>query len=270
MQMSQNNQYISEDHEDKDNNKSVQDRKKTKGKKKIRRKGPGGVSKNYFTEETQDAIIQYQNMKEGSEKDKLYINKILPAFDSLVENLINVYGFKALYDSKEDLKEECLEFLFTVVNKFDASKGSKAFSYFNVVAKNWLTIKSKQDSKRMKSNISLDDQDSMSMTDFQVIEEYNMLPSNDEVISKQEMINILHSILHALQEKVKTDNEKLVLDAIYEIVNNLDDIEILTKRAVLLYIRNLTGLSSKKLSVCLSNLKKHYKDLEERKQLYHD
>jgi hypothetical protein len=47
----------------------------------------------------------------------------------------------------ENMKNECLEFLYGVINKFKPERGSKAFSYFNVVGKNWLTIKSKQNTK---------------------------------------------------------------------------------------------------------------------------
>ena len=104
-------------------------------KTKIKRNPNSTSVSHYFTEDTQKAIIRYQECESRPVKEQIYVTEILPAFSSLVENLINVYGFKIRYESKEDLMNECLEFLYTAVPKFKAEKGSKAFSYFNVVSK---------------------------------------------------------------------------------------------------------------------------------------
>ena len=72
---------------------------------------------------------------------------------------------------------------------------------------------------------------------------------------------MLKKIVIALKERAKTDNEKICINAIEQIVDNLDDIDILNKRAVLLYIREITNLNSKQLSSTLSSIKKHYRDL---------
>lgn len=233
-----------------------------KKRKKITRRKPGSKpTKRYFTSDTQDAIVRYQNSDVQVEKDSIYVQEILPAFDALVENLINVYGFKVMHESKQDLKSECLEFLYTAVHKFDPEKGSKAFSYFNVVAKNWLTIKSKQNAKKVKQYVSLDYQEGMSQTDLEQIERHNLIPGFDDVMTSQEMNQFLRDIVDELEKRTKTDNEKSTIDAIKIIIDRLDDIDLLSKRAVLLYIREITGLSSKQLSIVLSSLKKHYREL---------
>jgi len=230
-------------------------------KDKIVRRKPGTKSNQYFTMHTQDAIVKYQEAKTDEEREIIYVKEILPSFDSLIENLINVYGFKVMHETKQDLKIECLEFLYSAVNKFDVSKGSKAFSYFNVVAKNWLTIKSKQNSKKIKKYVSLDYQENLSQVDIEAIERNNFVPGYDEIMSTQDMKQLLESIVAELENRVKTENEKRTLEAINIIIENLDDIDLLSKRAVLLYIREITALNSKQLSIVLSNLKKHYKEL---------
>lgn len=231
-----------------------------KGKRITRRK-PGTKSSQYFTMKTQDAIVRHQKSEEHDQMEEIYVKEILPAFDALIENLINVYGFKVMHETKQDLKIECLEFLYTAVPKFDATKGSKAFSYFNVVAKNWLTIKSKQNSKKIKKYISLDYQEALSQNDLEAIEKSNYVPGYDDVMTPQELRGMLENIIDEMTGRVKTDNEKITLEAIKIIVDNLDDIDLLSKRAVLLYIRNITNLNSKQLSIVLSNLKKHYKEI---------
>lgn len=231
-----------------------------KPRRVIKRK-PGKKSKNYFTMETQAAIVRYQASSDDDFRAKTYTKEILPALEALVENLINVYGYKVMYESKKDLKAECLEFLYGTIEKWDESKGSKAFSYYNVVAKHWLTICSKKNVKRMKTYISMEAKDDFSAADLEKYESHNIIPSYEEILAKQEQAAILKKLVLELKKRVKTDNEKLCVNAIEEIVDNLDDIDILNKRAVLLYIREITGLSSKQLSVVLSSLKKHYREL---------
>ena len=125
------------------------------GKKKIVRRPKGTSSKTgpYFNDQTQLSIVEFQDANSIEEKHKIYVEGIKPAFDKLVENLIFIHGFVGLYDTYEDLKSDAVTFLYQTIHKFDNSKGKKAFSYFNIVAKNFLTIKSKQRSSKMKRNV---------------------------------------------------------------------------------------------------------------------
>lgn len=243
-------------------------------RKKITRRKPGEKSsKYYFDDKTQDAIIRFQEavivQPDGSTKpdskarDKIYATEILPAFSTLIENLINVYGYHAIFESRDDLKNECLEFLYGVIDKWKKERGSKAFAYFNIVAKHWLTIKSKQAAKIVQNYVSIDNRDALSRQDVQAIEDYNVLPSPEDVMTNQDYAKNLKALLAALQDKVKTDNEKLCLKAINTIADNIDEIEILSKRAVMLYIREITGMTGKQLSMVLSSLKKQYKVVKE-------
>jgi hypothetical protein len=231
-----------------------------RAKKKISRKKPGTKSIEYFDQYTQQAIVAYQQELVVNEKNKIYLEEIYPAFDSLVENLINVYGFNVMYDSKQDLKNECLEFLYGTLPKFNAEKGSKAFSYFNVVAKNWLTIKSKQNSKRLQSYISIDNKENISQQDLEAIEGYSIAPDGEELMITAELRTRITRLIEEVGNKAKTDNEQNCVRAIKILLENIDDVDFLNKRAVLLYLREITGFSSKQLSIVLASIKKHYKE----------
>ena len=121
-------------------------KKKTR---RIRRKRGKGSSKLYFDASTHDAILRFQKSDSDEERDKIYTSEILPAFDKLAENLIFIHGFSKPFGGFESLKNDCVSFLYETLEKFDATRGTKAFSYFNVVAKNWLIIQSK---KKIKNN----------------------------------------------------------------------------------------------------------------------
>jgi hypothetical protein len=233
-----------------------------KDRKKISRKKPGTKSKYYFDDNTQKAIVAFQSEQTYERKNKIYLEEIYPAFDALVENLINVYGFKVMYESRDDLKNECLEFLYGALPKFNIEKGSKAFAYFNIVAKNWLTIKSKQNAKKTQTYISIDNKDVISQRDMETIESYRIAPDGEEIMTGLELHGQVVALIQEISNKVKTENEQNCVKAIKILVDNLEEIDLLNKRAILLYLREITGLSSKQLSIVLASLKKHYKELK--------
>ncbi len=230
-----------------------------KEKKKIRRK-PNSKPINYFDDSTQEAIVSYQKENNIALKNQIYLEKIYPALDSLIENLINVYGFNVALESRIDLKNECLEFLYTALPKFNAEKGSKAFSYFNVVAKNWLTIKSKQNAKKLQTYLSIDNRDSISEHDLFTIENYNIAIDGEEMMIGDETKQQIFTLIKIISDRTKTENEQICIKAVDILLQNIEEIDLLNKRAVLLYLREITGLSSKQLSIVLASLKKHYKE----------
>ena len=127
-------------------------------------------SKNmYFGIDQHDAIVRYQGADDLENKKKIYVNDILPAFNKLAENLIFIHGFKS-HESFESLRSDCVTFLYETLEKFDPTRGTKAFSYFNVVAKNWLIIQNKKKVKNDIRNISMDDPLSLSVSDILAIE----------------------------------------------------------------------------------------------------
>jgi len=215
----------------------------------------------YFNEETHRSIVSFQNETNKKDRDNLYVEKIMPAFEKLVENLINIYKFTSMHDTYEELKVDCVNFLFETIHKFDETRGTNAFSYFNVVAKNWLIIKTKQKAQKMKKLVSLDDPDSLSTYETVLIEEHNYLPFKDsyiETLNRQELITMLYDI----RGKVKSENELSCINSIITIFENLDEIDLLNKSAILLYMRELSGLSPKQMTTTMQALKSYYKKLK--------
>lgn len=231
-----------------DTEKSIEDAKKSKTNLKL-----------YFNSGTQDAIVQFQSERIKKEKDRLYVSVILPAFEKLVENLINIHKFTGMHDTYDELKNDCVNFLFETIHKFDASRGTNAFSYFNVVAKNWLIIRTKQKTQRTKKSVSLDDPTSLTTHEAHIIEEFNLIPSQDlltdSALSMEGTVNLLYEI----RTKVKSENELTCINAIITIFENIDEIDLLNKSAVLLYMRELSGLSPKQLTTAMQSIKRHYK-----------
>lgn len=216
----------------------------------------------YFTSDTQVAICEFQQASEKRVREKLYVEQILPAFEKLVENLINIHKFSGLHDTYDDLKNDCVNFLFETIHKFNGAMGTNAFSYFNVVAKNWLIIKTKQKSQRGRRDVSIDDPHGLRIDEMQLIEEQSMVPSQDTVMEGVENISNILKLLYEIRTKVRVENELLCINSIITIFENINDVDILNKSAILLYIRELSGLSPKQLMTSMQVVKKHYNKMK--------
>ena len=231
-----------------------------KGRKKIRRR-PGKKRNMYFTNETQEWIVKYQNTEELKEKMEMYEKNILPAFRKLSENLIFVYRFKSYFSTFDELKADCVSFLFESMKKWDPERGTKAFSYFNVVAKNWLIVNCRQHNKNAMKKVSVDHPDLMSNMHKELLEQHNTAPGTDELISLKQRKQEILRLLEDMSMKISNDNELIVLEAVRTLFRSIDDLDLLNKRAVLLYIREISGLDKKQLAKSLGSIRRHYRKM---------
>jgi len=227
-------------------------------KRKIKRK-PGTVGNMYFSDDTQSAIITFQDESDKSKKDQIYIKSIHPALDTLVENLILVYGFSSPGDSIEELKRDCISFLYSSLDKWAPDKGTKAFSYFNVVAKNFLICNSRKSVKRNKRYLSIDHPELLSIEQSQEIESYAVVPAPDEMLISMNHRTEIMEILQEIEKRVDQEHEIACIKAIISVFENIDELDFLNKRAIRIYVRDISGLSSKKLSIAMTTIRDHYK-----------
>ena len=148
-----------------------------------------------------------------------------------------------------------------LAHKFNPDKGSKAFSYFNVVAKNWLIANSKKDLKRRRANVSLDNFASLSMKDKTIIENHAKVNSPEKEMLIKETKDDLKEIFQKILKRLSSENEILCMNAIIEVFSKVDQLDLLNKRAVFVYLREISGLNPKQLSISMSNIRKHYREI---------
>jgi len=110
----------------------------------------------YFGQEVQDAVVDYNSSENDSERNIIYQTRIHAAFDKLAENIINTFKFTYFDYGFEDIKHEVVAFMVVNMHKYDHTKGSKAFSYFSVVAKNYLILHNNNNYKKLKSHDKMD------------------------------------------------------------------------------------------------------------------
>ena len=217
----------------------------------------------YFSMETQEKIVEYQKAKTKRRKDFLYVNHIHPAFSELVHNLVSVYKFKSSSEDINHLKHDCVTFLFETIHKWKPENGTKAFSYFNVVAKNWLTIHSRRLAKNARKNVSVDNLEDFSAVEKEQINRIE--PDISEVfernIDKKKFMPMFHEMTDCIKVKLKDERDIRCIDAIKQVFDNANNLDYLNKRAVFVYLREISGLNSSELSSSLSTIRKHYRKM---------
>jgi len=119
----------------------------------------------YFTQEHETAILKYCSSQNRKEKEELYVNWIQPAFDQMVDKIVFSYKFTSL-PNIDELRMECKVWLTTILDKYDPNKGSKAFSYFSVITKNWFIHRVKKNSKRLKREVPYEEAELEFQTTF--------------------------------------------------------------------------------------------------------
>ena len=236
-------------------------RKKKLPRKKIKRRPGTSKARMYFDMNTQAAILQYQQSEDRAEKEKLYVSTILPSFEKLVENLIFIYGFAKPSENYLTLKSDCVSFLYETIHKWDVTRGTKAFSYFNVVAKNWLIINSRRTQKRKRRHVSMSDITIMSKNDKASLARHDVIDAPDDIMIKMLFKDEIMVLLKEIKERLSGENELKCIDAVITVFETIQQLDFLNKRAVFVYIRDISGLSPKQLSVAMSQIRKHYRQL---------
>lgn len=210
----------------------------------------------YFTRDTDRALEKFINSENMEEKHAIFESDIKPAFEKLIENLIFVYSFFKI-DDVDTLKRECLADLYEMIPRFDPSRGTKGFSYFNVVAKNWFIQKTREKNKRNKLESEL----------YYDLDHENVrndpsltLSAHDDFLENNEKLMKFYEEMESWRSELKKKPERQVLDAIIFLMKNPELVSIYNKKAVYLYLRELTALSTKQVVVNLKKIKTLYNE----------
>ena len=214
----------------------------------------------YFTKVHEDAIVKYASTDDIKLRSALYIEYIQPAFDQMVDKIIYTYRFTTL-PNIDYLKDDCKVWLTTILNKYDPNKGSKAFSYFSVVTKNWFIHKVKKTQKRNRTEVF--------MEDVLDLLEQDLVSREPTYVQKRQEIEFWTSLngeIDTWDSFMLKENEKKVLMAVRILLDAADTIEIFNKKAIYLYLREITGLNTKQVVNNLNKLRKRYRTFKQKWQ----
>ena len=224
----------------------------TETKPKKRRRKKKSNKNYYFTSDHEQAIIRYSNTNCIRERTELYVKWIQPAFSEMVDKIVFTYKFTNLPNC-DVLRDECKIWLMTILDKYDPAKGSKAFSYFSVITKNWFIHKVKRQQKRNKREVDYDNISKRYEEEF--------LSTNESYVSnreEEEFWNSFYQELKSWDTASMKDNDLKVYKAINILFESKEDIDIFNKKAIYLYLREITGLNTKQIVNSLKKFRKKY------------
>mgnify|MGYP003110538293 CR=1 FL=1 len=207
----------------------------------------------YFTAVHEKAVVEYALTQDIVVRTELYVSYIEPAFSEMVDKIIYTYKFTTL-PNIDVLKDECKTWLTTILDKYDPNRGSKAFSYFSVITKNWFIHKVKKNAQQTRREVNYDD--ITKDLEQEHLTTYNLYEKERE--EKEFWLHLWREIDLWEQENLKPNEEK-VLKAIRVLLEHSSEIEIFNKKAVYLYLRELTGLNTKQVVNNLNKLRIKYR-----------
>ena len=225
-----------------------------------RSKKKKSTKNHYFTKVHEDAIVKYARTTDRGLRTELYREYIQPAFDQMVDKIIYTYKFTSL-PNIDYLKDDCKIWLTTILDKYDPSKGSKAFSYFSVVTKNWFIHKVKKTQKRNRTEIFIED--IVTGLDQQLLSKE---PTYVQMRTEAEFWESLYTEIDTWDSFMLRENERRVLLAVRILFESADQIEIFNKKAIYLYLREITGLNTKQVVNNLNKLRKRYRTFKNKWQ----
>lgn len=212
------------------------------------------TKKQYFTQDTEDAIIAYNKSTDNDFRNKIYKERIKYPFEKLAENVLNTFKFSYFDVPKSDIQTEVVSILIQKIHMFKEGKG-KAFSYFSIVAKNYLILNNNSNYKRYKKTDLLS----------KMPETWN--PENNfRADQKGDEFNEFKELMLDYWDRNLTNvfvkkRDIQIADAILELFRRSQYIENFNKKHLYLLIREMTDCKTHYITKVVNTMKEHQKKM---------
>ena len=210
-------------------------------------------SKIYFGTPVHNAIVEYNKSDDVAFRHKIYTEEIHAAFLKLAENIINTFKFSYFDYPFRDLQEEVVSNLVMNMHKFDETRGSKAFSYFSIIAKNYLILNNNANYKKMKSH-----------DDISVMNGHG---AEDEQIETSKTTEIFEKTVEYLDGRLERlfpkEKDRHVASSILYLCQNKDQIDNFNKKALYIMIREMTDVQTSKITQVSNVFRRIYPKIQQ-------
>jgi hypothetical protein len=217
---------------------------------------PKKTSNVYFTKDTEDAIVAYNETEDPREKDRIYNDKIQAAFSKIAENVYNTFKFSYADVSPLEIQKQAISHMVANIAKYEKGKG-KAFSYFSIVAKHWFILDNNTTYRRFKKHVEICEQVGESG-------EFVIEPEHEKQESEtREFIRLMVEYWDKNVGKHFTkDRDLKIANAVIEIFRNSDRIDVFNKKALYLYIREIADCQTQHITKVINRMAKPQSDIK--------
>jgi hypothetical protein len=210
---------------------------------------------NYFTSETEEYIVKY-NLSDNKEyRNSIFTEHIYYPFYKLAENIIHTFKFYYTdVDKIEDLKHEIVSMLYEEkMDKFDPTNGAKAYSYYGTIVKRWLINYNNKNYKKLKQIGSMEEAPQSFKNNY-------ALDNGIGITLSQFLDLFVEDMYTKLDDLFLKDSEKRIADAVLTVFKTRHDLEIFKKKALYIYIREMTDCETPHLTKVVNVLKQEFYD----------
>ena len=212
-------------------------------------------SKNYFTQETEDYIVKYNNQPNPEIRSKIYETHIHYPFFKLTQNIIHTFKFyHTEVENLEHLQHEIITFLLSKMHLFDPTRGAKAYSYFGTIVKRWLIL---YNTKNYTNKIKKVDVDVLTSENSSYT--YNIGDGKIKSDLDKYFDLFINYTSENILELFPKKNDAQIADAILELFRKREEIEIFNKKALYIYIREMVDVKTPKITKIADKLHKIFK-----------
>jgi hypothetical protein len=205
----------------------------------------------YFTKDTENAIIEYNECEDPIQRNIIYTSRIHPAFYKLSEIMIHRFKFYNFDIPHEDVKHEVISFLHEKICKYKEENG-KAFSYFSIVAKNYLIAENNKNYYQYKKKHNIEAIDSERNIVNEQIRSEMIDEQKDFIDMFVELMEEHLSLIFTKQRDVQ------IADSILYLFKTRENIENYNKKAIYILIRERTGVKSQYITNIINKMKLIY------------
>jgi hypothetical protein len=220
-------------------------------------------NKNYFGEAEEAAVVAYLTAETFEEKNRIYNQSLRKPLEKMVESIIRRYKLYRKDFDFEGLHTDVSSFLITKVDKFDPSKGTKAYSYFGTICKNYLMGAIQKDQKELNRKISYED--ISSSVEERPEMSYHL---HNDALDYEDVVKRLVKELEEFMEVTNLNkNEEKLGYALIEVFSNYEEIfqsgdgNKFNKNLILLSLREMTSMTTKEIRTSMKKYKKIYEQM---------
>jgi len=210
----------------------------------------------YFTAETEAAVVLYNSTSDPVLRNSIFTKELYQPFYKMAENIIHTFKFYYLdVESIEHLKYDVVTMLVEdKICKFDPNNGAKAFSYFQTIVKRWLINYNNINYKKLKQIGTFEETDDSYET------EHNY--ESERSISLKKLVDMFVEYSYEnMEELFIRSQEQEVADAILTLFKTRYDLDIFKKKALYIYIREMTDCETPTLTRVINKLKEIFWDI---------
>lgn len=210
------------------------------------------ADKMYFTKDTENAIDLYNKTESIPVREKIFEEKIKYPFEKLVENVFNTFKFSYFETGPLDVQKETISHLVANMSKYDMTKG-KAFAYFSIIAKHYLIFLNNSNYKRFNQSVEIGEDREDHVVQLQAEDKYYKQSELSEFMRL--MINYWESNVGKMFSKQRDLN---IANAVIELFRNSDRIDAFNKKALYLYIREISNCKTQQITKIINKMKSYY------------